>query len=93
MTLFQCNVNAEMDGPCLYFQVSLVILYVSRCSGSIAFPCLSLCVYLLLLLILFVLFSGIVAFPGCTHRGSYMRVHVLLNLLNELGKRDKCEAC
>ena len=23
------------------------------------------------------------------HRGSYMSVHVLLNLLNELGKRDK----
>ena len=23
------------------------------------------------------------------HRGSYMRAHVLLNLLNELGKRDK----
>ena len=27
------------------------------------------------------------------HRGSYMSAHVLLNLLNELGKRDKCEAC
>ena len=27
---------------------------------------------------------------GCEiHRGSYMSVHVLLNLLNELGKRDK----
>ena len=24
-----------------------------------------------------------------THRGSYMRAHVLLNLLNMLGKRDK----
>ena len=24
-----------------------------------------------------------------THRGSYMSAHVLLNLLNELGKRDK----
>ena len=23
------------------------------------------------------------------HRGSYMRAHVLLNLLNEFGKRDK----
>ena len=23
------------------------------------------------------------------HRGSYMSAHVLLNLLNELGKRDK----
>ena len=23
------------------------------------------------------------------HRGSYMSVHVLFNLLNELGKRDK----
>ena len=23
------------------------------------------------------------------HRGSYMNAHVLLNLLNELGKRDK----
>ena len=27
------------------------------------------------------------------HRGSNMSAHVLLNLLNELGKRDKCEAC
>ena len=27
------------------------------------------------------------------NRGSYMRARVLLNLLNELGKRDKCEAC
>ena len=27
------------------------------------------------------------------HRESYMSAHVLLNLLNELGKRDKCEAC
>ena len=25
------------------------------------------------------------------HRGSYMGAHVLLNLLNELGERDKCE--
>ena len=25
----------------------------------------------------------------CEHRGSYMNAHVLLNLLNELGKRDK----
>ena len=25
----------------------------------------------------------------CLHRGSYMSAHVLLNLLNELGKRDK----
>ena len=25
----------------------------------------------------------------CMHRGSYMSAHVLLNLLNELGKRDK----
>ena len=23
------------------------------------------------------------------HRGSYMSAHILLNLLNELGKRDK----
>ena len=28
------------------------------------------------------------------HRGSYMSAHVLLNLLNELGKKKiKCEAC
>ena len=26
---------------------------------------------------------------GYIHRGSYMSAHVLLNLLNELGKRDK----
>ena len=26
---------------------------------------------------------------GNIHRGSYMSAHVLLNLLNELGKRDK----
>ena len=25
----------------------------------------------------------------CFHRGSYMSAHVLLNLLNEFGKRDK----
>ena len=27
------------------------------------------------------------------HRGSYIGAHVLLNLLNELGKEIKCEAC
>ena len=26
---------------------------------------------------------------SCLNRGSYMSAHVLLNLLNELGKRDK----
>ena len=30
---------------------------------------------------------------GKIYRGSYMSAHVLLNLLNELGKRDKCKAC
>ena len=28
-----------------------------------------------------------------TNRGSYTRAHVLLNLLNELRKKIKCEAC
>ena len=27
------------------------------------------------------------------HRGSYMSAHVLLNLLNELGEKIRCEAC
>ena len=27
------------------------------------------------------------------HRGSYISAHVLLNLLNELGKRDKISFC
>ena len=27
--------------------------------------------------------------PSSLHRGSYMSAHVLLNLLNKLGKRDK----
>ena len=27
------------------------------------------------------------------HKGSYMSTHVLLNLLNKLGKVIKCEAC
>ena len=27
------------------------------------------------------------------HRGFYMSAHVLLNLLNELGKEMNCEAC
>ena len=27
------------------------------------------------------------------NRGSYMSAHVLLNLLNEMGKEIKCEAC
>ena len=27
------------------------------------------------------------------NRGSYMSAHVVLNLFDELGKRDKCEAC
>ena len=70
-----------MDGPRLYFQVSLVMPYVSPCSVSMAFPAFS-CVCLLLMLILLVLFYG-------TNRGSYMSAHVLLNLLDELGKRDK----
>ena len=34
--------------------------------------------------------KNVLAHPNCNiHRGSYMSVHVLLNLLNELGKRDK----
>ena len=33
--------------------------------------------------------SVILAFPDHTHRGSYMRAHVLLNLLNKLGRSDK----
>ena len=32
------------------------------------------------------------ALPKCVHRGSYMSVHVLLNLLNELGTRDKMQS-
>ena len=76
-----------MDGPRLYFQVSLVVPYASPCSVSMKFPCLFSCVCLLLLLILLVLFYGIVTFPGCTSRGSYMSAHVLLNLLDELGQR------
>ena len=32
------------------------------------------------------------AFSDCLYRGSYMSVHVLLNLLNELGKKIRCEA-
>ena len=28
-----------------------------------------------------------------TYRGSYMGAHVLLNLLNKLGKRDKFDSC
>ena len=31
--------------------------------------------------------------PLVLDRGSYTSAHVLLNLLNELGKRAKCEAC
>ena len=31
--------------------------------------------------------------PYSTYRGSCMSAHVLLNLLNELGKEIKCEAC
>ena len=31
--------------------------------------------------------------PYALNRGSYMSTHVLLNLLNELGKRDKMLAC
>ena len=31
--------------------------------------------------------------PHVFNRGSYMSAHVLLNLLNELGKSDKCKAC
>ena len=30
-----------------------------------------------------------VCLVGQIHRGSYMSAHVLLNLLNKLGKRDK----
>ena len=30
---------------------------------------------------------------GILYRGSYMSAHVLLNLLNELRKEIKCEAC
>ena len=30
-------------------------------------------------------------FIGQMHRGSYMSAHVLLNLLNELGKRDQMQ--
>ena len=33
--------------------------------------------------------KSVAALRGNTNRGSYMSAHVLLNLLNELGKRDK----
>ena len=33
--------------------------------------------------------SAAIKFGIKLHRGSYMSAHVLLNLLNELGKRDK----
>ena len=34
------------------------------------------------------------SFPSIvTNRGFYMSAHGLLNLLNGLGNRDKCEAC
>ena len=42
------------------------------------FFCLPLCLCVRLL-----------TFYGKIYRGSYMSAHVLLNLLNELGKRDK----
>ena len=40
---------------------------------------------------LFIKFSYLIAWLAVHmgHRGSYMSVHVLLNLLNKLGKRDK----
>ena len=34
----------------------------------------------------------LIALLAAIYRGSYMSAHVLLNLLNELRKRDKCEA-
>ena len=33
--------------------------------------------------------SSLTWFKNLVNRGSYMSAHVLLNLLNELGKRDK----
>ena len=43
-----------------------------------------------------ILLYSVISLPATTlydnhtlHRGSYMSAHVLLNLLNELGKRDK----
>ena len=33
--------------------------------------------------------SPVENYEGCLNRGSYVSAHVLLNLLNELGKRDK----
>ena len=44
--------------------------------------CYSPCIIFAAFCIKFVLVDDI-------HRGSYMSAHVLLNLLNELGKRDK----
>ena len=39
-----------------------------------------------------ILLSGhCLCFHTILHRGSYMSAHVLLNLLNELGKRDKMQ--
>ena len=40
---------------------------------------------------LFQLYDKVFLFQNmaCRYRGSYMSAHVLLNLLNELGKRDK----
>ena len=34
-------------------------------------------------------YHGKMCFKSVINKGSYMSVHVLLNLLNELGKRDK----
>ena len=34
-------------------------------------------------------YMQIISIKYCLNRGSYMSAHVVLNLLNELGKRDK----
>ena len=39
--------------------------------------------------VIFYIFTCEIQFFSKIHRGSYKSAHVLLNLLNELGKRDK----
>ena len=81
------------------------IHYVLDDMANLLFICLSLNEANLVTLKIFLI---VIVFPTLIHRfllfvvisthysrykGSYISVHVILNLLNELGKSIKCEAC
>ena len=69
--------------PCLH-----KLIIVSNCAWFRSTECL-FCINVHIVLARVNLIAACAVTQAILNRGSYMSAHVLLNLLNELGKRDK----